>query len=259
MKKTVLLCLGVGISLFSSQIVLAEDGGSYNTDGIVTFSPSTDPTDPVDPTDPNPDKPVNPVNPDGTKPDPGTKGPLSIDFASSFDFGLNKISNKTQTYYARAQHYEEDLVTPNYVQISDNRGSNAGWTLRLKQNGQFKNDNTLNKVLTGSVISLTAPKVASATIGVTPPVANQAITLDSNGSESLVMTAAKDSGAGTWVNSYGTVETVTEKDAENNDVQADVTKAISLTVPGSTPKDAVSYATTLTWTLTDVPTNTEEE
>lgn len=61
------------------------------------------------------------------------------------------------------------------------------------------------------------------------------------------------------MDAFGTVETVTEKDADNNDVTADITKAIALTVPGNTPKDAVSYATTLTWTLTDVPTNEQGE
>lgn len=259
MKKTIALCLGLGLTLCSTQFVFAEDGGTYTTDGTVKFMPSTDPTNPVDPTNPDPDKPVNPVNPDGTDPTPGTKGPLSIDYASSFDFGMNKISNKTQTYYARAQKYKGDLVTPNYVQISDNRGSNAGWTLTLKQNGQFKNDDTLNKVLTGSVIVLTDPKVDSATMNVTAPTAQSTITLDPNGAESLVMTAAKNAGAGTWVDAFGTVETVTEKDADNNDVTADITKAIALTVPGNTPKDAVSYATTLTWTLTDVPTNEQGE
>jgi hypothetical protein len=34
-----------------------------------------------------------------------------------------------------------------------------------------------------------------------------------------------------------------------------VTKAITLAVPGSTPKDAVKYSTTLTWSLSDVPGN----
>ncbi|EAC9512966.1 WxL domain-containing protein, partial [Listeria monocytogenes] len=29
--------------------------------------------------------------------------------------------------------------------------------------------------------------------------------------------------------------------------------AVALSVPGSTPKDAVSYTTTLTWVLSDTP------
>lgn len=259
MKKFVIASLGMGLLLTSQGVVHAADGGDYETKGTVKFIPSTEPTNPVDPTNPDPDKPVSPLNPDGSKPEPGTKGPLSIDYASSFDFGLNKISNKTETYYARAQVYgDESLVTPNYVQISDNRGSNAGWKLTVKQNGQFTNEATLNKKLTGSVIKLTNPTVKTNAQGITAPVTTSIINLDPAGAESVVMSAAKDTGAGTWVNSWGRVEQITEKNDKNEDVTANVTKDIALTVPGSTPKDAVSYATTLTWTLTDVPTNEDE-
>ena len=52
--------------------------------------PNTETTDPVDPLDPEqPVTPVDPTNPDG-KPNPGTNGPLSIDFASSLVFGEQK-------------------------------------------------------------------------------------------------------------------------------------------------------------------------
>ncbi len=50
----------------------------------------------------------------------------------------------------------------------------------------------------------------------------------------------------------GSVETVTEIDKDGQEVQADVTKAVALSVPGNT-KDAVSYTTTLTWVLSDTP------
>lgn len=264
MKKAASLCLVLGVLLYGNAIAEAADGGVYDSNGTVNFMPGTDPTNPVDPTNPDPDKPVNPVdptNPDG--PNPGTEGPLSIDYASSFDFGLNKISNKTETYYARAQTYKDNadnsklsnLVTPNYVQVSDNRGTNGGWTLTLKQNGQFKNDNTLNKELTGSVLKLTDPTVKSNTQGITPPAANKEIALDPTGKESVVFSAAKNAGAGTWVDAWGKTEQVTEKNEANKDVAANITKAVALTVPGSTPKDAVSYATTLTWSLSDVPAN----
>ncbi|MDU3375412.1 MAG: WxL domain-containing protein, partial [Enterococcus casseliflavus] len=185
--------------------------------------------------------------------------PLSIDYASSLDFGVNKISNKNEVYYARAQGYLNDddtastLKTANYVQVTDNRGSNAGWRLSVKQNGQFKNESTLNQELTGSVITLTSPTVRSNAVGVTAPVAEATITLDAAGAESVVMTAANQTGAGTWVNAWGSVETVTEIDKDGQEVQADVTKAVALSVPGSTPKDAVSYTTTLTWVLSDTP------
>ncbi len=123
----------------------------------------------------------------------------------------------------------------------------------MKQNGQFKNESTLNQELTGSVITLTSPAVKSNAVGVTAPVAEATITLDAAGAESVVMTAANQTGAGTWVNAWGSVETVTEIDKDGQEVQADVTKAVALSVPGSTPKDAVSYTTTLTWVLSDTP------
>ena len=43
---------------------------------------------------------------------------------------------------------------------------------------------------------------------------------------------------------------------ETNTVHnVNVTKDVALSVPGSTPKDAVKYQTKLLWTLTDVPSN----
>jgi hypothetical protein len=264
MKKS--LCMLASLAILGAAVgtvnVFAADVAAYNSNGSVDFIPNPDPTSPVNPENPDPGNPVNPVDPtDPNGPNPGTNGPLSIDYASSLDFGVNKISNKDETYYARAQTYKNEdgstsaLKTANYVQVTDNRGSNAGWRLTVKQNGQFKNNNTLNKELTGSVITLADPTVKSNAVGASAPTPASSLTLDVNGSESIVMAAATQAGAGTWVNAWGAVETVTEKDSNNQDVQADITKAVSLTVPGSTPKDAVSYETTLTWTLSDTPGN----
>lgn len=224
---------------------------TYQTNGVVKFIPNTDPSGPVDPTDPDPGKPVTPV-PD---PGPGTGGPLGIDYVSSLDFGVNEIANKNITYYANAQELragEGSKYVPNYVQISDNRGSNAGWTLTVKQEGQFSNDvaTTLNKVLEGAVIEFKNPTVTGKT-QVTPPTAAEVITLDPKGAESLVMSAKPTAGAGLWVNLWGTVEEMT--DGEGKKIQKN--KAISLTIPGQTPKDAVQYSTKLTWKLSDVPTD----
>ena len=69
------------------------------------------------------------------------------------------------------------------------------------------------------------------------------------------MSAKVNQGAGTYSNRWGTVETVKETDKDGNEVDAEVTKAVTLEVPGSTPKDAVKYSTTLTWSLSDVPGN----
>lgn len=232
-----------------------EKGAIYESNGVVEFIPNTGITNPVNPNNPDPENPVNPVDPtkpDG-KPNPGTNGPLSIDYASSLDFGVNKITNKDMTYYAKAQELHSDegsTYVPNYVQISDNRGTNAGWTLTVKQGGQLSNENTEHKELTGSQIKFVDPTVESKT-EVTPPTPSNVITLDPNGAESLVMSAKPTAGAGLWVDRWGTVEEMTGDRGE----KVQKTKAISLDIPGKTAKDAVKYSTKLTWNLSDVPGN----
>ena len=259
MKKARLMTVATLAALSLSTVgALTSHAASvdYDSNGVVEFIPNTDPTQPVDPTDPDPTNPVEPVDPtDPTGPNPGTDGPLSIDYASSLDFGVNKITNKDEVYYARAQQFKDGrAATPNYVQVSDNRGNNAGWTLKVKQNGQFKATGTLNDTLTGSEVKLVSPTVNSNSTAVFPTAA-ATIELDPAGTESLVMSAKVDQGAGTYSDRWGTVETVKETDKDGNEVDAEVTKAVTLSVPGSTPKDAVKYSTSLTWSLSDVPGN----
>jgi len=264
MKKTIGFCSVLLLSAVAiSTEASANTGGEYESNGGVQFIPNNNITSPVNPIDPDPGepvKPIDPVNPEG--PNPGTNGPLSIDYASSFDFGINRISNRDETYYARAQFYHSDvedaeaLITPNYVQVTDNRGTNAGWTLTVKQNGQFYSEEADYGTLDGSQITLTDSFVNSnAAAQVARPETFSQITLDPNGAISTVMAAKEKSGAGTWVNGWGEVETITEKNEDNDDVEAHVTKAVSLSVPGSTPKEAVVYRTTLSWNLTDAPLN----
>ena len=106
-----------------------------------------------------------------------------------FDFGSNEISNKDQTYFARAQTHRNpdgsasELATANYVQVSDLRGTNAGWVLKVKQNGQFRNAETLHKELTGATVAFTEPSVRSNATDVLPPTATANIHSDAAGAE----------------------------------------------------------------------------
>jgi len=259
-KTFSVLALSVlALTSLGSQVFADDTGATYDSKGMVQFIPSTDPTDPVDPTNPDPSNPVKPIDPSDPngEPEPGTKGPLSIDYASTLDFGLNEISNHDETYFARAQHYSDGTKdTPNFVQISDNRGTNSGWTLTVAEKGQLTaTTDTLNKVLTGSEIKLTLPTVNSNAVGVTAPDPAATITLNPDGSQALVMAAKSGAGAGTWSDHWGSIESVPTTDADGNTKNENVTKAVTLTVPGSTPKDAVKYQTTLNWVLTDTPAN----
>ena len=150
-------------------------------------------------------------------------GALELGSASNFNFKLNAISIKDEVYTAEGD--------ANTVEVSDLRGTNAGWLLEVKQNGQLKNEDTLNKELSGSEIII-GNITPSSSWQTAAPSASEEIKLDPNGASSPVMNAEENTGAGEWL-------------ATMNNVR--------LAVPGKTVKDAVAYTTTLTWSLSDVP------
>lgn len=221
----------------------------YGSQGIVGFSTGGGVQPPVDPNTPDPTVPVDPQNPDGSKPAPGGDGPLTIDFASSLDFGVHTISNQNQTYLAKAQKYfNSTALTPDYVQVTDRRGTFAGWVLKVSQTAQFRevaNGPQKYPDLKGAMISLQNPTPASKN-GAFAPNASAVSDLVP-GIETVVAQADAGKGAGTWVIRWGNQGDIT-KDGLSPDV--------TLFVPGTTPKDAASYTTTLNWILSDLPTNT---
>lgn len=264
MKKIKIVTLSslvlIGLSTSSSALASEQDYyREYKTNAVIDFIPDESPTNPIDPENPDPNQPIFPWEPTTPEHEPeiGTAGPLSIDFASSLDFGKNKISNKDEIYFANPQylwnedHTDLDPTTarPNYVQVSDKRGTNGGWTLQVKQEGQFQNQETQNKVLTGSQIKLSNGRVVSNSTSIAP-IAAQKIELDPEGELSTVMSANSGTGSGTWLHKFGEI-----KEVENNGEKLIKNTDIELFVPGSTPKDAVKYDTKLTWILTDQPSN----
>lgn len=237
-------------------------GGVYHSDGTVEFIPNTDPTDPVDPTDP--EKPVDPTDPeDPNGPEPGTNGPLSIDFASNLNFGKQKITSTDEVYLAAAQqffnvdengnHVGDAQYGPDYVQVTDNRGTESGWKLTVTQDAQFIDTNTHE--LTGATIKLKNANIQTVSASEKPSVEGQDVVLVP-GTASNVMIAATGQGAGTYLNDWGTKDNLVEVEEDGNTVQK--TNSIELAVPGATTKYADKYTTQLTWTLSDVPENGSE-
>ncbi|EJQ43629.1 hypothetical protein IEQ_04957 [Bacillus cereus BAG6X1-2] len=194
---------------------------------------------PVDPTDPGiPIDPVDPTDPEG--PNPGTKGPLSIDYASSLDFGKTKITSTDKTYTAAAQKFNSERGDgPNYVQIRDNRETKTGWSLQVKQNGQFKS--TSSKELTGAEITFKNSMVNTISTSLKPSIVKSSFSLtpEGDGVAESVMSAKSGEGVGTYVLAFGDDSTAAD--------------SIELSVPGKTTKYAEKYSTSLTWTLMDVP------
>ncbi|HEK9101701.1 WxL domain-containing protein [Bacillus pfraonensis] len=232
-----LTTLAGGTSAFAAE----KDGGTLNSNAFIKFEKNTTTVDPTNPTDPTEvvDPVVDPENPDDTH-DKGTNGPLSIDYVSNFNFETQKASGNNEVYYAKLDTVQnkkgEQKEVPNFVQVTDNRGTNAGWKLSVTQNGQFKTEKGAE--LTGAALTLKNGTLNSAA-GSDAPTAAQNIAL-TPGVASDVTTAGEEQGMGTWTNAFG-------KDATQGK------ESVELTVPGKTKKEQDKYKTTLTWELKDAP------
>ncbi|KAF1299127.1 hypothetical protein BAU15_00335 [Enterococcus sp. JM4C] len=241
MKKSSII-LASAILLSSLTGVAANAAPAiYETNGQIEFTEATGVTKPLDPD--NPDTgvtPKDPTKPDGT-PTEGTPGPLSIDFASSLIFGQQEITSETKTYFAELQKATDkegaEISRPNYVQVSDNRGTETGWVLTVKQDGQFKTSSGVE--LASAKITLGDGTLATNSTSA-HPTATASIALDPAGAEETVMIAAAGQGAGTYITKWGA-------DA------ASAVESISLEVPGGSKKEKAVYSTKLIWSLADVP------
>ncbi|EMG26899.1 hypothetical protein X560_2174 [Listeria fleischmannii 1991] len=209
--------------------VLAAD---VTSKGDITFTQNTDPGKPE-------------VPGTGEEIDPGTPaptpGPLSINYVSNIHFANQMISGNDEVYYADLDKVTlansgTEVEVPNFVQVSDNRGSNAGWHLTVEQVSQFKNGAS---TLTGAKLSFknAAMQSSKATAANTPTA--YSFELDPAGTASDVINAEANKGMGTWSTSFG--------DDTNG------AKSISLSVPGDTAKIVGKYEAELKWTLTDTP------
>lgn len=232
MKKVNLLSTSTALIsslIFGGIVVSAAPGpipANYNSEGHVTFVPDDSIVPPVGP-------PVGPW-------EPGTNGPLSIDYASTLEFGENKITSADQVYNAAAQDMADGSTRPNWVQVTDVRGGEQGWGLQVKQNSQF--ESATGKILNGAVIKFLNGNVDNQySDSAAPTTFTEGFELSPNGELQDVISAKAGEGAGTWVYQFGD----------------DVTKgeSITLSVPGKTTKYKEAYSTVMTWVLTDIPGN----
>lgn len=248
MKKTVTVSLvtvaTIGGVVIGSTTAMANDV-TYASKGGIVYIPSTEITPPVDPE--NPGEVVTPTNPGGETPTPGTAGPLSIDFASSFDFGTQDITSMDKTYTAIAQKWTDakgnETQGANYVQVTDNRGTLAGWTLSVKASN-FTTASGLvgseGKTLTGAQITMDNGRIASAS-QLPADKASAKTVLTPEVQSGLLLGATTGNGAGTSLLAFGTENTAGS--------------SVSLFVPGATTKLAANYSADLTWLLSDTPAN----
>lgn len=180
---------------------------------------TTDPVAPVDPTDPNKPNPEVP----GT----GNTGPLTIDLVSSIDFGEQEIKEKEAIYNAKTEHP--------YVQVTDRRGTGAGWTLKASID-EFSNEDK-TKILKGAELSLKNGSIKSISGNVSEKPLGYDVNL--NKDMQVIMQAGTDQGMGTWLDVFsGTKD-------DNANVQ--------LKVPAGSAKAKQNYSSVIRWELTDAP------
>lgn len=186
-----------------------------------------------------------------TRDDGGNElGPLSIDYISHFDFGtIDYHPVKGGGNYAipeKLVNHVEFKQVPNYVQVTDYRGTNAGWSLTVMQDGEFSNGNstlkgaeiTLKNVNAMNIEGSQAPNVSEeVTItlgeGVEVAWADQVDSEDISGLSDMM-------GVGVSYIKFGD-----EKTSANS---------VYLDVPGgNTIEEGTNYETALTWTLHNTP------
>ncbi|WP_207695132.1 hypothetical protein DOK67_0002532 [Enterococcus sp. DIV0212c] len=204
-------------------------------------------------------KPTTPVGPGGEdiigkKPEEtGMVGPLTIDYITKINFGNQKVNGNTTTYHAKLAQItlandKSVKDVPNYVQITDNRGSNAGWNLQVKQNHQFQAKDENGKVtseLKGASLAFNNPVLKSSEKGADLAPNGLGHTFVPGEAAVSIVDANVGKGMGTWVYSLG-------------DTNEQGAKSVSLTVPGDIAKQSgVAYKTELEWTLIDAPAKSE--
>ncbi|TGE73945.1 WxL domain-containing protein [Weissella confusa] len=206
----------------------AKGNSNATTDAWVTFKAATT----------NPDKPLNPGgNPDNPSDKPSNGGNtnpglLALMYAPQLDFGDNNtVSAKEQTFGAIDPQTAK--VAP-YAQVSDHRSTGDGWSLHVKENGQFMKDGVALKGATLNFVTENKVDAALNTMSNFTGTAVGATVLDT---DAQVMSAPKNTLDGIYYAQFG-------KTAGD--------KGVTLTVPGNAAL-AGNYHTTLTWTLNAAP------
>lgn len=194
-------------------------------------------------------------------------GPLRIEKATTITFGIDAKSGSYTEYLAHylgdTEKTADDKYRPNYIQVIDNRGTNQGWTLSVKNDG-FKGINDKNEEVTLVDAQLVLTSTHALKNNVNPQtqevIVNDEVATDPvgfvfNSKVKVSGTANQVAGAknnfGNGVNNiyFGQLSDV----PSTNDDLASKNTNIILEVPGESKKESIKYTSNLVWTLTDDP------
>ena len=223
MKKLLigLLMSGMLLGVFTVS-ALAEDKNASSEASITFTGGDTTPTDPK-----NPDNPDNP----GTETGTGMNGPLSLDYVPTLNFGSNAITGSIKEF--------NSLNLKPYVQVTDKRGSGAGWKISVSL-GEFTGANSsfdsAALVFSNSAYATTTGNNSGA------PTSEASVVVESGAGETkLVGTVATGEGMGTWIVKWYPTAQAT---GDNDSLQLRVNTA---------NVQADAYTAPVTWILSDAP------
>ncbi|MGL6197565.1 MAG: WxL domain-containing protein [Lachnospiraceae bacterium] len=212
-------------------------------------------TGPVDPEKPDESVVLDEVN-DVRERITDNRGELRLDVVPVFDFGTQNNTVGEKIYSAVLPKdlttSEKDPNIPYYVQVTDLRGTGAGWTLSAKMTSQFTD--TASHSLDGATIDFTNTAAASKTGTVAPTTVTTAsqlyyTTANNAGGGNLVVIAQAATNEGMGVSAIRFGDTARHNDAQT--VTAD--KSVKLTIPATTQVYSSKYNATIQWTLTVGP------
>lgn len=264
LKKTLKLGL-VSLALAQpllSPLVYATD--RRESDGGVGFRRGTGLNGPVHP---GPGRSVRqPVTPlPSTRDGPtvssvsvGTGSGLTLDFVSAFTFETNKAGRENNLHHAHPQHLRDvrgqEIMTPNFVQVTDQRGTAEGWTLKLQKTTRFYDEN--RQPLRGAALFLKNAVVIGSNAA-NPPRAPSPLGLDKGtGPVEIIAQADVGSGTGTTTVRWGTDLVESALQSGNGEAStAYFNPDVQLFVPGGINRHSPTYQATLTWILSEIPGN----
>jgi len=219
----------------------AAENQSGTTNATATFAANTTkPVVPVNPTDP-----TTPITPgDGNNGAAAGTG-LSLIYApSTFDFGSHEIDVTSANKYPASFTGSKTALMPSTsavgLQVSDARGTNAGWTLKVSaSDGTSGNLSTL----TGATITLPAGTALST--------GTETGTTANNGAKSQGVTALAV-GVG---NTAGASETIlSAADKTGAGITSDLMDPTEITLyVAAATASATTYTGQLTWALEATP------
>lgn len=268
MKKMMTTALISTIALGAAMPALALDANQAGSKGSVEFGTGGEDPTPVDPTDPT--VPPAVIVPELPGEGGGSTGLLRFDRVPNLKFEKITVSNKAETSKVLEEKYELEVAptapatkvfhAAPTVEISDLRGTNAGWHAQVSIGEFFTDKADPTSKIVGKV-SFSAGRVTdySGQSATTPPAVapTSNAVAELNGSNKTFVNAASGSGAYQWGVSYYTGDHANQGKPKPNYTGTPVAdEAIKLTVaPGQNVNLGTghTYETDITWTLLATP------